>query len=159
MKHSERASRSTIPNLYLCTWIRFCAWLSMSINSFLMIFLLEENSFLDSMFEADNWYFITMIVLGLIVVGTVFDVRKDNRTLKNVIIDCAIVVFVSWDYILGSLKMIPACLIEIAFIIFFAIKIHKNDRTVDNWKTVNWWKRKQKEWLDKQVQRIVERNK
>lgn len=104
MKHSQRASRRTIPNLYLYTWIRFCAWLSLSINSFLMIFLLEENSFLDGMFENDNLYFWIMIAMGLIMIYALFDIRKDQRTFKNVIIDCAVVIFFPETTYLAHLK-------------------------------------------------------
>lgn len=158
MKHLERASRSTIPNIYLYTWIRFCAWLSLSINSFLMIFLLEENSYLDKMYVKNNVYFIVMLVVGLISMTTVFGIRKSDRTVKNVIVDCVIVVFLSSDYVFGSLKIIPVFVIEIALIIFSSIKIHKDDSIVDNWKIVKWWRRKQKERLDKQVQKAAERN-
>ncbi len=154
----QKATKQNIPNLYLYTWIRVSAWFAFSLNSFLMVFISENNSVLDNMIEVENIFFVMMIILGFLEMATVFDMRKVKRTLGNVIFDCAIILLFSIFYLCGTLKILLLYLIELIVIIYFAIKIHKDNGIIDNSKFVRWRKQKQHEKYDVLVKEMKEKN-
>lgn len=154
----QKATKQNIPHLYLYTWIRVSAWFAFGLNSFLMIFTSEKSSILDNMIEVENIFFIMMIILGFLEIAVVFDIRKKMRTLGNVIFDCAIILFFSVFYLCGTLKILLLYLIELIVIIYFAIKIHRDNRIIDNSKFVRWRKQKQQEKYDALVKEMKEKN-
>ena len=88
-----------------------------------------------------------------------FDLRKIHRTLVYVILDILEVSVISIVYILGNKNIVFAYFFEVIVIIYISIKIDKDNRLVYDNKVVLWWKNKKQEKFDKEVQKIVERNK
>ena len=154
----KMATRSNVPHLYLYTWIRVSFWFTLIINSIIMFFITKENSFLDNLILRDDIFCIEMAFLGLIEIYATFSPRKVDRTLDRVVIDVILVGIVLFLYSFGNASIILFYIIELVIIAYLGIKIDGDNRVVDNNRIVLWWKRKQKERFDRQIQRFLDKH-
>ena len=142
----QKATKQNIPNLYLYTWIRASAFFFLMINSLLMIFLLEAGSALDNQIQEETSLFVFLAIFNLICIIPAFDERMVNRKLFRVVSDCLYVLCLSCYYLSGSKWILVIYVAELIFIIYFGIKIHKDNSIVDDCEIVIWWKQKKRQW-------------
>lgn len=155
----KTATKSNIPHLYLYTWIRVSFWFILIVNSIVMYFITKENSFLDDLILRDDIFCIEMAILGLIVIGTPFSPRKVDRTLTHVVIDVMTVGALLFLYVFGNIRIIMLYIVEIIIIVYWGIKIDRDNRVVDNNRIVLWWKHNEQERSERQLQRFLVKHK
>lgn len=155
----KTASKSNIPHLYLYTWLRASFWFILIINSIIMLFITKENSFFDNLIVKEDIFCIEMSVLGLIVIGTSFSPRKVDRTLSMVVVDVMTVGALLFLYVFGNIWIIMLYIVEIIIIVYWGIKIDRDNRVVDNNRIVLWWKQKERERSERQLQRFLAKHK
>lgn len=154
----QKATKQNIPHLYMYTWIRASAWFCVCLNSLLMLFMVEENSKLDQVIPEEKWLFIVMAVLGMLGISIAFGHRKVDRNLRNVIIDSVEIVSCLLLYVFGNTKILFFYLLELIIIIYFAVKIDKDNRIIDNSKFVQWRKQREQKKFDALVKKMKEKN-
>ena len=86
-----------------------------------------------------------------------FDHRKVFRTLDRVIIDVFLVGIVLFLYVFGNAWIIALYIVELVIIVCYGIQIDRDDRIVDNNRIVLWWKQKEREHTERQIQRFLDK--
>ena len=154
----QLATRNNVPHLYLYTWIRVSVWFFCIFNSIVMIFMTKEDSVFDNLILRDDIFCIEMAVLGFIAITIPFSIRKVDRTIGHVIFDVIEVGALSLLYVLGNAWMIAFYIVEILFVIYWGVKIEKDNSVIDDNKVVIWWKNKKQEKFDRKVRKFIENN-
>jgi len=155
----QTATKLNVPHLYLYTWIRVCLCVTLIINSMIMLFITKEGSRFDVAVPRDEFFYIMAIVCEIGWLPVVFSPRKVDRTLRNVLFEVTGVGMVSAMYVCGNEFIVLFYIVELGVIIYWGIKIDKDNRVVDNNKIVLWWKRKKQEEADREKQRWLEERK
>ena len=156
-ENGKKATRSNVPHLYLYTWIRASFWFILSLNSMVMLFITKENSIFDNLIPRENFFCIITAIGSLMCMTLPFDHRKVFRTLDRVIIDVFLVGIVLFLYVFGNVWIIALYIVELAIIVCYGIQIDRDDRIVDNNRIVLWWKQKEREHTERQVQRFLDK--
>lgn len=155
---AQKATKTNVPHLYMYTWIRASSWGATIFNSILMFFITEENSIFDKFYVREDIYCLFCVFCGLGMLSLSFSDKKVERGLIRVVLDVLIVVMVSAEYILGNQNIVFFYLFELIIMVYYSIRIEKDNNVVDNNKFVLWWKHKKKERYNKKVRERIERN-
>ena len=156
-ENGKKATRSNVPHLYLYTWIRASFWFILSLNSIVMLFITKENSIFDNLIPRDGFFCIVTAIGSLMCMTLSFDHRKVFRTLDRVIIDVFLVGIVLFLYVFGNVWIIVLYIVELVIIVCYSIQIYRDDRIVDNNRFVLWWKQKERERTERQIQRFLDK--
>lgn len=155
-KKTKNGGRN-VPHLYLYTWIRVSCWFSLIINSIIMYFISSSESVLDEIFVRKDLFFILTAILGILGISLCSNYGRYPNTLINVIVDSVEIGFLFVLYLCDNINIIFFCFLELFVIIFFGIKIDKNNNIIDNLKIVLWWKGVQRKRFEKAVERELQR--
>lgn len=158
-ENEKKATRSNVPHLYLYTWIRASFWFILSLNSIVMFFIKKENSIFDNLIPRDGFFCIVTAIGSLMCMTLPFDHRKVFRTLDRVIIDVFLVGIVLFLYVFGNVWITVFYIVELVIIVYYGIKIDRDNRVVNNNRIVLWWKQKEREHSERQIQRFLEKRK
>jgi len=142
-----KATKSNVPHLYLYTWIRASGWCFTILNSVIILILTKDMLCLE----------IILLALGLMRIS--FFSRKYDRSLPLTILDILLMLLFAFIYILDVQKIGYLYCIELICIIYFSIKIEKDNNIIDNHKIVLWWRHKKQEHRIKEIKTRVEENK
>lgn len=155
----QTATKTNVPHLYLYTWIRFCLWMSLIINSIIMLFITKEGSGFDEAIPRDGFFCVIALVCAIGWLPVIFSSRKVDRKLHHVICETFVVGMISAMYVSGNIVILLFYIVEIGITIYFGIKIDNDNRVVDNNKIVIWWKHQKQERSERQWKRFLEKHK
>ena len=154
----QTVNKTNVPHLYLYTWIRFCLWLLIIINSIIILAITGKGlEFVDEMDYRPAC--IILVIMAILTMLTLDSSRKVDRTMRHVVIDLFVVSLISIFYASYYFFMIFLYILEIGIVLYLGIKIDQDNRLVDNNKIVLWWKQKERERSERQLQRFLAKHK
>ncbi len=154
----QKPNKTNVPHLYAYTWIRASCSVAFIFNSILMFLVVKENIVFEQTPAREGVEYIFYIILGILNYSTVFSIRKCGRTLSRLIADVFMFGLFSMRHVLDNRDIIYLYIIEIIFIVYYAIKIDKDNDIVDKNRFVVWWKQKKRERFLKKIEKHTERN-